>query len=342
MNNQRTALVIASEPKAAQIGNWLVQLGATPAKIDQIFIPRECVSALRFHSYDMVIAAEKLEDVKGYPWYQALRKLAPNSLIIMFGEADGIPSLFAAEEMDKNLVYLSAGLNEKDVAEYAAAYLEPADQQETATLIPSINDNQYQQCEQLIRGLSESVGAHSIYLADQLGQILAKVGKANENTINEVSSLLGGSFAALVEVGHLLGDENPAMNLIYHQGEQDDLYALGLDMNFSLILLIGHGPYAAKIGTVWYYTHKTATALQSILAELASKPESGIFDQRMDEDLDTRLKSLFGEDENGQITQEQYLTLDEALEQGLVSEDFINDEKDTKQVDTSDLAEKRN
>jgi hypothetical protein len=328
---------------AVQIGNWLVQLGAAPAKVDKISIPRECVSALRFHSYDIVIAAEKLEDVKGYPWYQALRKLAPNSLVIMFGEANGIPSLFAAEEMDNNLVYLSAGINDKDLAEYAAPYLEPMDQQETATLIPSINDNQYQQCEQLISGLSESVGAHSIYLVDQLGQVLAKVGKANESTINEVASLLGGSFAALVEVGHLLGDENPAMNLIYHQSEQDDLYALGLDMNFSLILLIGHGPYSAKIGTVWYYTYKTATALQSVLAELTAKPEMGDFDQRMDQDLDSRLQSLFGESEDGQITHEHYLTLDEALEQGLVSEDFINNgETDPNQVDASDLAEKRN
>jgi hypothetical protein len=341
MNNQRTALVIAKEPMANQIGAWLLQLGAAPDSLEKISIPRECVSALRFHSYEMVIAAEKLEDVKGYPWYQALRKLAPNSLIVMYGEADGIPSLFAAEEMDKNLVYLSTGINEKDIAEYAGPYLEPLDKQETAALIPAISDDQVQQCENLIRSLSESVGAHSIYLVDQLGQVLAKVGKANENSINEVASLLGGSFAALVEVGHLLADENPAMNLIYHQGEQDDLYALGLGMNFSLILLLGHGPYAAKIGTVWYYTHKTAAAMQSILVDLASKPGESVFDQRMDQDLDARLRSLFGEEESSLITQEQYLTLDEAMERGLISEDFAKDEKDTKQIDASDLAGKR-
>lgn len=345
MENRKSALIIATESTANQIHDWLTSFGLPASEIDVITVPRDCVNILRSATYKVVIAAQVIDDVRGYRWYQALRTLAPGSQIVMFGQGEGgIPPLFAAEEVDKNLIYLSAGINQADVGEYASAWL-PQAEPPPSQAIPTLDGDHYQQCDTLIKALREAVTAHSVYLVDNMGQTLASVGDERAASISEVGSLLGGSFAALFEVGKVLGYQDLAMNLIYRQGEQEDLYALGVNTNFCIILLIARGPYESKLGTVWYYTQKTALALKDILTTMAGPLGQDIFDGKLDQDVDARLDSLLSPgwlEENfsptGPAGSQSPMNLDEAMQQGLISEDFIDRNPNLyKSTDTGDL-----
>lgn len=336
MQKRKAALIIAPEAVADQIHAWLIACGLEAAQIDLITVPRDCVNILRSGRYDLILAAQRLMDVRGYPWYQALRALAPRSRIVLFGMGEnGLPALYAAEEVDREFGYLAAGINEGDVEAFVSALQLQADR-EIASGIPSFDNDHYQQCEKLIKSLKDSVGAHLVYLVDNFGQVLTGVGQINASTISELASLLGGGFAALLEVGKVLGEHDSPMNLIYRQGEHDDLYALGLSPNFSIVLLIARGPYTTKIGTVWYYTQKTAEALKDILAEL-SEPAS--LESFPPTDLDATLNNLFGpaQVEDEPAPSGPALSADEALQQGLISEDFVKDNPLFKRFDTGQL-----
>jgi hypothetical protein len=344
MENRKSALIIAPELLANQIHDWLTSFGLPSPQIDVITIPRDCVNILRSCSYKVIIAAQALDDVRGYRWYQALRTLGPGSQIVMFGQGEGgMPPMFAAEEVDKNLVYLSAGITQADVGEYASAWLPRADEPVSTQTIPALDGDHHQQCETIIKALREAVGSHAVYLVDNLGQTLASVGEEKASSMSEVGSLLGGSFAALFEVGKVLGYKDLAMNLIYRQGENEDLYALGVNTNFCIILLIARGPYEAKIGTVWYYTQKTALALKDILTSLNASVTSELFDTRVD--IDQQFDDLMSPswlDKNvapsGPVSPQSPITIEQAMQEGLISEDFIDQNPNLyKSADTGDL-----
>jgi hypothetical protein len=343
MENRKSALIIASETTANQIHDWLTSFGLPSSQIDVITIPRDCVNILRSCSYKVIVAAQAIDDVRGYRWYQALRTLGPGSQIVMFGQGEGgMPPMFAAEEVDKNLVYLSAGITQAEVGEYASAWL-PRPEKPPSQAIPALDGDHYQQCETMLKALREAVGAHAVYLVDNLGQTLAGLGEERSAKLSEVGTLLGGSFAALFEVGKILGYKDLAMNLIYRQGEQENLYALGVNTNFCIILLIARGPYEAKIGTVWYYTQKTALALKDILTSLNAPVTSELFDARTD--IDQQFDDLMSPswlDKNiapsEPVSPQSPITIEQAMQEGLISEDFI-DQNPTlyKPTDTGDL-----
>lgn len=346
MENRKSALIIASENTANQIHDWLTSFGLSSSQIDVITVPRDCVNILRSCSYKVVIAAQTIADVRGYRWYQALRTLARSSQIVMFGQGEGgVPPLFAAEEVDKAFIYLSAGITQADVGEYASAWLPRADEPPHGQTIPTLDGDHYQQCETIIKALCEAVGSHAVYLVDNMGQTLASVGDEKASSMSEVGSLLGGSFAALFEVGKVLGYKDLAMNLIYRQGEQEDLYALGVNTNFCIILLIPRGPYEAKIGTVWYYTQKTALALKDILTSMDAPITQDLFAGQMDLGVAEQIEELLSPSwleknitPNEPLTSQTPMTIEQAMQEGLISEDFIDQNPNMyKSTDTGDL-----
>ncbi len=345
MENRKSALIIAPESLANQIHDWLTSFGLSSSQIDVITIPRDCVNILRSSAYRVVIAAQAIDDVRGYRWYQALRTLSPSSQIVMFGRGEGsMPPLFAAEEVDKAFIYLSAGITEADVGEYASAWLPQAGEPLQVQSVPTLDGDHYQQCETLIKALKEAVASTAVYLVDNMGQTLASVGDEKAASMTEVGSLLGGSFAALFEVGKVLGYKDLAMNLIYRQGEQEDLYALGVNTNFCIILLIARGPFEAKIGTVWYYTQKTALALKDILASMDA-PITDLFSGQTEGQVAEQIENLLGPgwlEKNIRpgppATSHAPMTIEQAMQEGLISEEFIDQNPNLyKSTDTGDL-----
>lgn len=234
----------------------------------------------------------------------------------------------------------------------------------TGTLLP----DQHETMAVLLKALKENVSAHSVYLVDYLGQSLFHSGNAASEHLVEIASLLGGSFAALLEVGEIVDDEESPMNLIYRQGKKDDIYALSVARSHLLILLIARGSYTTRVGTVWYYVRDVAPALTDILNSLAlaSSSEPSPFDNDMSAALDEELESLlpsippegwsihskdpgedwpfgaeqqseealgFDQDQNGAPEKEELFDLQSANEMGLIPEDILEKLMPTNKVE---------
>lgn len=332
MPKRRAALILASGSIADQINGWLQNCGVPASEIDQIHVPRESVNVLRAHSYGLVFTPQTLDDVSGYRWYQALRILAPNSKVLFFAQGEGEhPALNMAQTKDTQLVYLPAGITEEDVARHAQAFSQP-EPSHPKNSVPTLDDERYQSCEQVLSTLATNVGAHNVYLVNHLGQVLVRKGDAKTDGIGEVGSLLGGGFAALLEVGQVLGEGDTATNLIYRQGEQDDMCALSVGTNFFLLLFIPHVPYASKMGTVWYFAQEAAKALKEVMADFEGAPSQLMLDGEITDYLDSQLDSLLhspsmtrsAATSTGMLSLDEAFGLEEAIKKGLISEDFAN------------------
>jgi hypothetical protein len=324
---KKSILVIAAQPTANQIFAWLTSFGLPAPQVDIFTDPQTGVDALRSASYKMIIVSHALAGAKGYAWYRALRTLAPQTHVVMFGGEVQIPTLSAAAQKDKFFVYLPTGITKADLGEYASAWLPAVEPSHTSMM----DGDPYQRCETLLKALREAVNAHAIYLVNTEGRVLASVGDAKAESIGQVGALLGGSFAALFEVGRLLGYDDSSMNLIFRQGIDEELYGMGVNANLSIVVLIVRGAYAAKIGTVWYYTQNTSQAVNEILAAPDSptvKLVSRMLDESVVIEADNAgvpdwLEKLEKLEELDNATRNLPMNIEDAIKSGVLPKDFI-------------------
>jgi hypothetical protein len=201
-----------------------------------------------------------------------------------------------------------------------------------------VNDATYQEISKLLVELQGSISTQSLYLVNAQGQVLAYEGRDDLVQIGEIASLLGGSFAALQEVGALLGEEAPSVNLIHRQGDNEDLYALSVGIQHLLILRVPSGAYAPKIGTVWYYARKAAKALAKLLAEMQPQSEHSFSQDDLEEELNAEFENLFSpgmSDADGSIKPGELMDLQSAYEKGLIPESMLGaDEEDEMVLET--------
>ena len=86
---------------------------------------------------------------------------------------------------------------------------------------------------------------------------------------------MGASLGGFFEADNKLGVEDPSVYLVYRQGVEYDLCALSITAQYFLTTIIRQSPYAAKLGTVWYYAQDAAYALRKALTKGDAVSEAG-------------------------------------------------------------------
>jgi len=324
MRVEQIAIIYPDESQIPEIKNWLKPYSSL-TRTAAFSSLGQAVPILNKFPCDMMIAADRFPEAHGAILLKGLCKLCPDAQFILLAtESTPVAELAAIARSDLNVHYFPLPWDKESLL----AHIEAGIGKEAPSVTTAIvfDEDQLQRISTELESLLKETSALSVYLVTALGQILDYKG-TELSQISEISSLLGGSFAALQQLSNTLGEQGPAANLIHRQGPREDLYALSVGNVALLVLRFAVSPTSPRIGTVSFYARQTAAQLSGILGESPSKSTHSFESEGMDETLNTELDQLFTSD-NG-LTQKQkpagrLLTFTQALKKGLVSRNLIN------------------
>jgi predicted regulator of Ras-like GTPase activity (Roadblock/LC7/MglB family) len=117
-------------------------------------------------------------------------------------------------------------------------------------------------------GFLELSGARSALLIDREGHLVTKRGEVQQHSLDSISALVAGSFAATREMARLLGEEE--FSTLYHQGQRDSIQVslVGDRALFAVVF-----DERTNLGMVRYYATETTRRLDIVLTEVANRAE---------------------------------------------------------------------
>jgi len=117
-------------------------------------------------------------------------------------------------------------------------------------------------------GFLELSSARSALLIDREGHLVTKRGEVQQHSLDSISALVAGSFAATREMARLLGEEE--FSTLYHQGQRDSIQVslVGDRALFAVVF-----DERTNLGMVRYYATETTRRLDVVLTEVAERPE---------------------------------------------------------------------
>jgi predicted regulator of Ras-like GTPase activity (Roadblock/LC7/MglB family) len=124
-----------------------------------------------------------------------------------------------------------------------------------------------QRFEGELDGFLELSGARSALLIDREGHLVTRRGETVQNSLDSISALIAGSFAATREMARLLGESQ--FNTLFHQGQRDSIQ-VSLVGETALFATVFDG--RTNLGLVRYYATETAQRLEAMLAEMLNRP----------------------------------------------------------------------
>lgn len=120
-------------------------------------------------------------------------------------------------------------------------------------------------------GFLELSGARCAFLIDKEGHLVTRRGDAVQGSLESISALVAGSFAATRELARLLGEDQ--FSTLFHQGTRDSIQVslVGDRALFAMVF-----DQRTNLGLVRYYAVETTRKLATILEEMArSAPAPG-------------------------------------------------------------------
>jgi predicted regulator of Ras-like GTPase activity (Roadblock/LC7/MglB family) len=119
-------------------------------------------------------------------------------------------------------------------------------------------------------GFLELSGARSALLIDREGHLVTRRGETVQSSLESISALIAGSFAATREMARLLGE--PHFTTLFHQGARDSIQ-VSLVGDTALFATVFDG--RTNLGLVRYYATETAQRLEGIMGEMKAKAATG-------------------------------------------------------------------
>jgi predicted regulator of Ras-like GTPase activity (Roadblock/LC7/MglB family) len=123
-----------------------------------------------------------------------------------------------------------------------------------------------QRIEGELDGFLELSGARSAFLIDKEGHMVTRRGETVKNSLEAISALIAGSFAATREMARLLGEAQ--FSTLFHQGQRDSIQVT-LVGERALFATVFDG--RTNLGLVRYYATETAGKLGEILNEMLAR-----------------------------------------------------------------------
>ncbi|MEW5961578.1 MAG: response regulator, partial [Chloroflexota bacterium] len=231
---------------------------------------------LQTYQYDLVITDFNMASMDGLELMETIHYLQPAARVIMI-TAYGCDALEAEASRLQVYRYLTKPLEISSFRHVVQEAL--GDQAISHSGILVLSDDRYEQVNGVIGQLLADVGARCIFLTDAEGRTIARVGNTDKLPVDEMASLLGGSIVTLAEVSRVLDDDEEAVNLAYHEGKHEYLYALNIGLRMLLIMIIDRGPYSCRLGSAWYYAQNAALTLRQILSHAKNINSRPLFDK---------------------------------------------------------------
>ena len=115
-------------------------------------------------------------------------------------------------------------------------------------------------------GFLELSGARSALLIDREGHLVTRRGETVQNSLESISALIAGSFAATREMARLLGE--PHFTTLFHQGQRDSIQ-VSLVGETALFATVFDG--RTNLGLVRYYATETAQRLEAMITDMRNR-----------------------------------------------------------------------
>lgn len=317
----RVGIIYPNGTQIQEIKGWLKPYSGNNQVVSFTTLP-QAVPLINKFPCNLLISGDRFAEAQGTSLLKGLRKLCPDAQIIMLATfAEPIEALLAETHSDLNVHYFSRPWDTQSLLAHIEASIDVEAPSFTTAIV--LGESQSQRINNILEGLQKDTGAISIYLVTNLGQVLDYKGSELAQ-IGEISSLLGGSFAALTQLSTTFGETTPADSLIHRQGSEEDVYALSIGDSALLVLRFLHSASTPRIGTVSFYARQTVNELSNILSESEKKLGEPLIDQNVKDALNSELDQLFGETEGAPASDqakssEPLLSFSEALDQGLIT-----------------------
>lgn len=115
-------------------------------------------------------------------------------------------------------------------------------------------------------GFLELSGARCALLIDKEGHLVTRRGDAVQTSLESISALVAGSFAATREMARLLGEEQ--FTTLFHQGSRDNIQ-ISLVGDRALFAMVFDE--RTNLGLVRYYSVEATKRLGEILNEIDAR-----------------------------------------------------------------------
>lgn len=316
----------------------------------------EALEHLEEHPFELVITDYRMDEMDGLELLEAIRSIRPETRVIMM-TAYGSDELEEESRRLQAYRFLSKPLKLNTFRQVVEEALDDLAISQPGILI--LSDERYREVMQSLEDLQANVGARSIFLSNLAGQVIAHTGDEDISAIEQIASLLGGGMATLIESGRIFDDSEDSIQLAYREGPEDCLYAINIGEQLLLILVLHNGPYASRIGSVWFYAQRAAKDLRESFLQYEAADPGQIFSEDMGAELQSELDGLFTPDpsspsgdqktngnKDGEQPDEQpeeeivsgqperegaVMSFDEAMQSGILSAESFDDQESARQ-----------
>jgi len=135
----------------------------------------------------------------------------------------------------------------------------------------------------------EMSNAKCALLIDKEGHLVTRRGEPLGGSLESISALIAGSFAATKEMARLLGEDE--FTILFHQGMRDSIQLQLVGDRTLLAILFDE---RTNLGLVRFYAQETARHLADIFGEMSERPsESACLSKQFSADAAAALDNLF-------------------------------------------------
>ncbi len=113
----------------------------------------------------------------------------------------------------------------------------------------------------------ELSNARCALLIDKEGHLVTRRGEPVGTSMESISALIAGSFAATKEMARLLGEDE--FTILFHQGARDSIQLQLIGDRTLLAVLFDE---RTNLGLVRFYAQEASLHIESILLDIASRP----------------------------------------------------------------------
>jgi predicted regulator of Ras-like GTPase activity (Roadblock/LC7/MglB family) len=114
----------------------------------------------------------------------------------------------------------------------------------------------------------ELCGARCAMLIDKEGHLVTRRGEPLGSSVESISALIAGSFAATKEMARQLGEDE--FSILFHQGARDSIQLQLVGERTLLAVLFDQ---RTNLGLVRYYAQEAGRQLAAIFADMSARPQ---------------------------------------------------------------------
>ena len=223
----------------------------------------QTLKKVQHKDYELVITDYKMPDMNGVEVAQTIKRIAPNTRIILMSSYD-MSSAKAASKEANFVGVLSKPVSIAKIRDIVSHALErtSSNSQESILAEPYSSDS-HSPLYQPLETLRIHTNARCILLLSSSGHMVELAGDGNDLEISSVSALVAANFMAASELAKLVGNDS-VFKSSYHEGLNYDIYAHDIDGEFLIAVIFGP---ESKAGLVRFYVNKTVKELPALLTD---------------------------------------------------------------------------